>query len=166
MLAALAALCGPNFSRGGKGSRPRGLPLRGPPGGNGVALPKHFEPVRPASAPTGGMREGPGLGGCPGAGCCWGKSRARPPAHVRGVPLLLLSSGESCLLLHSGLVKTPGPEHRVEHVASTAREGNERLVMAFALGDFPVVIGAGFGMTERSEGREEQGTFQDLVAPP
>ena len=58
----------------------------------------------------------------------------------RGVPLLLLSSRESSLLLLSGLVKAPGSEHRVEHVASAACESNEGLVVSLALGDFPVVV--------------------------
>ena len=68
MLAASAALCGTNFSRGGKGSRPRGLPLRGPPGGNGVALPKHLEPVCVFLLLADGTCEWAGVGSPPG--CC------------------------------------------------------------------------------------------------
>lgn len=61
---------------------------------------------------------------------------------IWGVPLILLSSRESGLMMSFGLVDAPSAEHGVEHVATSPCERDDGLVMAFALGDFPVVIGA------------------------
>lgn len=54
------------------------------------------------------------------------------------MPLCLLSRGE----LVVGLVEGAVAEHGVEDVAASAGEGDEGLVVAFALGDFAVVVGA------------------------
>jgi hypothetical protein len=51
---------------------------------------------------------------------------------------MFLSSGELVVWLVQGAVA----EHGVEHVATASGEGDEGLVMAFALSDFPVVVGA------------------------
>lgn len=59
-----------------------------------------------------------------------------------GVPLLLLSSRESGLMMSFVLVEAASAEHGVEHVATSSCERDDGLVMAFALADFPVVIGA------------------------
>ena len=59
-----------------------------------------------------------------------------------GVPLYLLSSRESGVDLSFGLVEAAGSEHGVEHVATSACERDDGLVVAFALSNFPVVIGA------------------------
>ena len=51
---------------------------------------------------------------------------------------MFLSSGE----LAVGLIKRSVAEHGVEDVAASAGEGDEGLVVAFALSDFAVVVGA------------------------
>jgi hypothetical protein len=70
-----------------------------------------------------------------------------------------LLSGE----LMVGLVEGAVAEHGVEDVAAPSGEGDEGLVVAFALGDLAVVVGAGERVAERGEGVEEQGSFEDLV---
>jgi hypothetical protein len=72
---------------------------------------------------------------------------------------MFLSSSQSMV----GLVEGAVAEHGVEDVAAPASEGDEGLVVAFALGDFAVVVGAGDGVAERGERGEEQGPFEDLV---
>ena len=54
------------------------------------------------------------------------------------VPLCGLSSSKLVL----GFVECAVAEHGVEDVAASAGEGDEGLVMAFALGDLAVVVGA------------------------
>jgi hypothetical protein len=55
-----------------------------------------------------------------------------------GVPLCCLSSGEAMV----GLIEGAVAEHGEEDVAAAPREGDEGLVVAFALGDLAVVVGA------------------------
>ena len=65
-----------------------------------------------------------------------------------------------------GLINCAVAEHGVEHVAASACECDEGLVVAFALGDFPVVVGTGDGVAESRESGKEQRAFEDLVAAP
>ena len=51
---------------------------------------------------------------------------------------MFLSSGELMVSLIKGAVA----EHGVENVATSSGEGDEGLVVAFAWGDFAVVVGA------------------------
>jgi len=54
----------------------------------------------------------------------------------------------------------------VEDVAAPACEGDEGFVVAFALGDLAVVVGAGDGVSEGCEGGEEERPFEHVVSAP
>ena len=73
---------------------------------------------------------------------------------------MFLSSGE----LMVGLVEGAVAEHGEEDVAPAPGEGDEGLVVAFALGDFAVVVGPGDGVAKGGEREEKQGAFEDLVS--
>ncbi len=64
------------------------------------------------------------------------------------------------------MVEATITQHRKEHIAAPARERDERLVVAFALLDLAFVVGTGYRIAKRREGREEQGALQDLVPAP
>jgi hypothetical protein len=66
--------------------------------------------------------------------------------------------------VRTGLVEGAVSEHGVEGVAAAAGEGDEGLVVSFAFGPFPVVIGPRQGILQRGERGEEQGSFEDLVS--
>jgi hypothetical protein len=74
------------------------------------------------------------------AGCSSGVRLARRRVHQSrggGAPMCL-SSGEGVV----GLIEGAVAEHGVEDVTAAAGEGDEGLVVAFALSDLPVVVGA------------------------
>ena len=71
-----------------------------------------------------------------------------------------MSSGE----LMVGLVEGSVAEHGEEDVAPASGEGDEGLVVAFALGNFAVVVGARDGVAKGGERGEKQGAFEDLVS--
>lgn len=54
-------------------------------------------------------------------------------------------------------------QHREQDVGPLAGQGDDRLVVVFALGAFPVVVGPRRGVVQRGEGREEQRPFEPLV---
>lgn len=56
-------------------------------------------------------------------------------------------------------------QHRVEHIRAAACQSDQGLVMALALGSLAVAVRPRGRMLQRSEGREEQGPLQALVAP-
>ena len=74
--------------------------------------------------------------------------------------LMSLSSGEGV----AGVIEGAVAEHRVEDVDAASSQGDERLVVTFALGDLAVVVGAGGGVAEGCECGEEQRPFQRPVA--
>ena len=63
-----------------------------------------------------------------------------------------------------GLINCAVAEHGVEHVAASACECDEGLVVALALGDLAVVVGTGDGVAESRESGKEQRAFEDFVA--
>lgn len=77
---------------------------------------------------------------------------------VLGVPLWFSSSGEDGLI-GSRLVEGAVAEHGEQDVGSASGEGDEGLVVSFALGHLAVVAGAGFGVAERRECGEEHRPF-------
>ena len=70
------------------------------------------------------------------------------------MPLCLLSSGEN-RFGDARVVEGAVTEHREQDVGAASCEGDECLVVAFALGDLAVVVGAGFGVVEGCESGEE-----------
>ena len=62
-----------------------------------------------------------------------------------------MSSGEAMF----GLIEGAVAEHGVEDVAASSGEGDEGLVVAFALSDLPVVIGTRYRVAEGCERGEE-----------
>ena len=64
------------------------------------------------------------------------------------------------------VVEGPIPQHGEQDVAATPGESDQGLVVPLALADLALVVGAGDGVTQCSEGREEQGALEHLVAPP
>ena len=75
--------------------------------------------------------------------------------------LMSLSSGDGVV----GVVFGAVAEHGVEDVDAASGQGDEGLVVSFALGDLAVLVGAGDGVAEGGEGGEEQRPFQGPVAP-
>ena len=61
-------------------------------------------------------------------------------------------------------VKRSVAEYCEQDVASASGEGYEGLVVAFALGDLAVVVGAGDRVAESRESGKEQRSFEDFVA--
>ena len=78
------------------------------------------------------------------------------------MPLCVLSNAERLL----NFVERSVTEHGEEDVASASGEGDEGLVVAFALGDLAVVVGPGDGVAQCREGGQEQCSFEYLVASP
>lgn len=62
------------------------------------------------------------------------------------------------------LVEGAVAEHGVENVAASSGESDKGLVVAFALSDFAVVVGARDRIAEGGEGGEKQRPLQDLVS--
>jgi hypothetical protein len=73
---------------------------------------------------------------------------------------MFLSSGELVFSFVEGAVS----QHGEEDVTAASGECDEGLVVAFALGDFSVVVGPRDRVSECCEGGQEQGTFEDLVS--
>lgn len=65
--------------------------------------------------------------------------------------------------LARSLIEGAVAEHGVEDVGTASGEGEECLVVAFALADLAVVVDAGFGVAERGERGEEHRVLEDLV---
>ena len=57
-------------------------------------------------------------------------------------------------------------DHGVEDVAASSGEGDEGLVVAFALADLAVVVGPGDGVAQSRESGQKESSFEYLVAPP
>ncbi len=76
------------------------------------------------------------------------------------MPLCPSSSGGWGL----GLVEGAVAEHGVDEVAAASGQGDQRLVVFFALGAFAVLVGPRERVFQGGEGREEQGAFEDFVA--
>ena len=76
------------------------------------------------------------------------------------MPLCVSSSPEWGFVFVEGAVA----EHGVEHVAASACECDEGLVVALPLSDFAVVVGARDGVAESRGSGKEQRAFEDLVA--
>ena len=53
------------------------------------------------------------------------------------------------------VVEGPIPQHGEQDVAATSGESDQGLVVPLALADLALVVGAGDGVTQRSERREE-----------
>ena len=81
----------------------------------------------------------------PGSGVTRARFVSLRSLNDRGVPLCLLSSGEGGFDW-SRLVKGSVAEHGVEDVGAASSQCDEGLVVALALSDLAVVVGARFGV--------------------
>ena len=63
-----------------------------------------------------------------------------------------------------GVVEGTVAEHREEHVTAAPGQGDQGLVVSFALGPFPVVVGPGEWVLERRECGEGGRPLRGLVA--
>ena len=84
---------------------------------------------------------------------------------VLGAPLCGVSSGGGWLCCWLWIVEGAVSDHGVQGQDAAVGQGEDGLVMAFALVAFALVVGPGDGVgAQGGEGRQEHGSLEPLVA--